>query len=309
MTSIFEVRNIQRVDSMEETIEQFISFLSDMKHVSTNTAMSYKRDLKKMKRYLNNLGIDAPEKVTATNINTYILWLEKDGCASSTISRYIASMKSYFHFLLQMGKIKEEPTALIKGPVIEKKMPNVLTISQVDKLLSQPSGNSLKEIRDKAMLEILYATGIRVSELISLKLSDVNLQLGYIVCKDRNKERIVPFGMTAKNALLRYINEARMIMLKGNDNELLFVNCSGIQMSRQGFWKIVKHYGEQAGIEEVITPHTLRHSFALHLVENGADLHAVQEMLGHSIVSTTQVYANMKNSKIRDEYTKAHPRI
>lgn len=294
---------------MEETIEQFISFLSDMKHVSENTAMSYKRDLKKMKKYLNSIGIDEPARVTATNINTYILWLEKSGCASSTISRYIASIKSYFHFLLQMGKIKEEPTLLLKGPVIEKKLPNVLTINQVDKLLSQPSGNSSKEIRDKAMLELLYATGIRVSELIGLKLSDVNLQLGYIICKDRNKERIVPFGLTAKNALVRYINEARMMLLKGTDNELLFVNCSGIQMSRQGFWKIVKHYGEQAGIDEVITPHTLRHSFALHLVENGADLHAVQEMLGHSIVSTTQIYANMKNSKIRDEYTKAHPRM
>src|SRR5574344_797566 len=293
---------------MEETIEQFISFLSDMKHVSENTAMSYKRDLKKMKKSLNGIGIDEPARVTATNINTYILWLEQSGCASSKLSRYIASIKSYFHFLLQMGKIKEEPTLLLKGPVIEKKLPNVLTINQVDKLLSQPSGNSSKEIRDKAMLELLYATGIRVSELIGLKLSDVNLQLGYIICKDRNKERIVPFGLTAKNALVRYINEARMMLLKGTDNELLFVNCSGIQMSRQGFWKIVKHYGEQAGIDEVITPHTLRHSFALHLVENGADLHAVQEMLGHSIVSTTQIYANMKNSKIRDEYTKAHPR-
>ena len=158
------------------------------------------------------------------------------------------------------------------------------------------------------MLELLYATGIRVSELIRLKAEDVNLKLGYIICRDKAKERIVPFGLTAKNSVLRYITEARDRLLKGQETEALFVNCSGRPMSRQGFWKIVKSYGDKAGIEEDITPHTLRHSFALHLVENGADLRAVQEMMGHSVISTTQVYADMKNTKIREEYNKAHPR-
>lgn len=204
--------------------------------------------------------------------------------------------------------MSEDPTRLLKAPAIEKRIPNVLTVTQIDNLLSQPSGDLPKEIRDKAMLELLYATGIRVSELIRLKAEDVNLKLGYIICRDKAKERIVPFGLTAKNSVLRYITEARDRLLKGQETEALFVNCSGRPMSRQGFWKIVKSYGDKAGIEEDITPHTLRHSFALHLVENGADLRAVQEMMGHSVISTTQVYADMKNTKIREEYNKAHPR-
>ena len=246
--------------------------------------------------------------INSTNINSYILGLERGGCASATISRYIASMKSFFHYLLQTGEMSEDPTRLLKAPAIEKRIPNVLTVTQIDNLLSQPSGDLPKEIRDKAMLELLYATGIRVSELIRLKAEDVNLKLGYIICRDKAKERIVPFGLTAKNSVLRYITEARDRLLKGQETEALFVNCSGRPMSRQGFWKIVKSYGDKAGIEEDITPHTLRHSFALHLVENGADLRAVQEMMGHSVISTTQVYADMKNTKIREEYNKAHPR-
>ena len=294
---------------MEETIEMFISFLRDIKHLSENTFISYRRDLMKMSNYFEKQGIKSPDKITATNINTYILWLEKNGCASTTVSRYIASMKAYFHYMLQIGKINIEPTLLVKGPVIEKKMPNVLSVEEIDKLLKQPSSSNNKGIRDKAMLELLYATGIRVSELIDLEVQDINLQLGYIVCKDKNKERIVPFGIPAKNAINKYMESARENMIKGKENNILFVNCSGRHMSRQGFWKIIKHYGEMAGIEETITPHTLRHSFALHLVENGANLHAVQEMMGHSVVSTTQMYANMKTSKLRDEYSKNHPRI
>lgn len=293
---------------MEETIEMFTSFLRDIKHLSENTSISYKRDLMKMSNYFEKQGIKSPDKMTATNINTYILWLEKNGCASTTVSRYIASMKAYFHYMLQIGKINNEPTLLVKGPVIEKKMPNVLSIDDIDKLLKQPSEESSKGIRDKAMLEILYATGIRVSELINLEIEDINFQLGYIVCKDKSKERIVPFGIPAKNAINQYMEQSRDNLLKGKESNALFVNCSGNHMSRQGFWKIIKHYGEMAGITEVITPHTLRHSFALHLVENGANLHAVQEMLGHSVVSTTQMYANMKNTKLRDEYSKNHPR-
>lgn len=293
---------------MEETINQFVSFLRDIKHVSENTAISYKRDLMKMGEYYAKQGICLPEKVTSTGMNTYILWLEKNGCAPSTISRYIASMKSYFHYLLQMGRVKKDPTMLLKGPVSEKKNPNVLSVEKVDCLLRQPSGDSAKEVRDKAMLELLYATGMKVSELINLLTEDVNLNLGYIICKDKTKERIVPFGLSAKEAINRYMEESRPKLLKGMESEVLFLNCSGKKMSRQGFWKIIKHYGEQAGIEEEITPQALRHSFAMHLVENGASLRAVQEMMGHSTAATTQIYANMNKTKLNEEYLKAHPR-
>ena len=174
--------------------------------------------------------------------------------------------------------------------------------------MEQPKGNTPKEIRDKAMLELLYATGIRVSELISLNVSDVNMQMGYIICHDASKERVIPFGHEAKNALNKYFEESRDTMLEDKGSDILFVNCSGEPMSRQGFWKLIKYYAKKAGIEADITPHTLRHSFAAHLVENGADLRSVQEMLGHSDISTTQIYATMNHSRIRDVYSKAHPR-
>lgn len=181
-------------------------------------------------------------------------------------------------------------------------------MDEVVRLLEQPSGESAKEIRDKAMLELLYATGIRVTELITLKLGDVNLQMGYIVCRDASKERVIPFGNEAKNALLRYLQETRASMIEDQDSDYLFVNCSGQPMSRQGFWKLIKYYAKKAGIVADITPHTLRHSFAAHLVENGADLRSVQEMLGHSDISTTQIYANMNHNRIREVYAKTHPR-
>ncbi len=246
---------------MEETVDQFISFLRDIKNVSENTAVSYKRDLLKMQDYFLKQGIESEDKITATGMNTYILWLEKSGCASATISRYIASMKSYFHYLLQTGKISSDPAMLLKNPIIEKREPRVLTVSQIDLLLSMPSGDSNKEIRDKAMLELMYATGIRVSELISLHLDDVNLQTGYIVVgKDKAKERIIPIGDSARRAVYRYLTEARDALLKERVSELMFVNCSGKNMSRQGFWKIIKSYGRQAGIEDEITPQMLRHT-------------------------------------------------
>ncbi len=293
---------------MGDTIDLFISYIREVKNVSENTAVSYKRDLIKMSEYFRDQGILSLKKINSTNINTYILYLEKNGRAPSSISRTIAAMKSYFHYMLQIGKISKEPTMSVKGPIIEKKTPVVLELSEIENLLEKPKTDNIKGIRDKAMLELLYATGIRVSELINLKVEDINLQLGYILCKDSKKERIVPFGIPAKKAVMSYLDGPREAMLRDNKCDLLFLNCSGTGMSRQGFWKIIKHYGEMAGIADKITPHTLRHSFALHLVQNGANLHAIQEMLGHSAVSTTQMYANMKNVKIRDEYSKSHPR-
>lgn len=293
---------------MEKEIDQFISYLHNTKKTSENTEMSYRRDLNKVLKYMKEQGIAEVSEITVTHLHSYILYLEKNHFAAATISRNIASIKAFYHYLFKEGKVSEDISEVLKPPKIEKKIPEILSEEQVNRLLEQPGMGSPKEIRDKAMLELLYATGIRVTELISLKVTDVNLKLGFIVCRDNNKERVVPFGREAKNALLRYLESARRDMIENEEEDTLFVNYSGQPMSRQGFWKLIKYYAKKAGIEEDITPHTLRHSFAAHLVENGADLRSVQEMLGHSDISTTQIYAAMNHNHIREVYAKAHPR-
>lgn len=293
---------------MELEIDAFIVYLHNIKKTSGNTEMSYRRDLVKVKNYMEEQGISDVKKITSTNLNSYILYLEKNKFSAATISRNIASLKAFYHYMYKEGMVNEDPAEALHAPKIEKKMPEILSTEEVVRLLEQPCGDSSKEIRDKAMLELLYATGIRVTELITLKLKDVNLQMGYLVCKDGGKERVIPFGNEAKSALVRYLGGTRAAMISDADSEYLFVNCSGQPMSRQGFWKLIKYYAKRAGIVEDITPHTLRHSFAAHLVENGADLRSVQEMLGHSDISTTQIYANMNHNRIREVYTKTHPR-
>ena len=279
-----------------------------MKKTSENTEMSYRRDLYKVQVFMENRGIGDVNNITKDDLNAYMESMEAQKFAAATISRNIASLKAFYHYLVKEGIVTEDVTEDLKAPKIEKKIPEILTTDEVIRLLNQPKGDSPKEIRDKAMLELLYATGIRVSELISLKLSDVNLKMSYILCRDSNKERIIPFGREAKNALVKYLDKAREEMLGNNDSDVLFSNCSGQAMSRQGFWKLIKYYAKKADIKSEITPHTLRHSFAAHLVENGADLRSVQEMLGHSDISTTQIYANMNHNHIREVYAKAHPR-
>lgn len=293
---------------MQYAVSEFISYLHNEKNTSENTELSYKRDLAKLCAYLNEQGITDVSKVTVTNLNSYVLDLEKKQFAPATISRNIASIKAFYHFLYREKRVKEDISENLKAPRIEKKVPEIMTMQEVALLLEQPSGKSAKEVRDKAMLELLYATGIRVSELISLKISDVNMQMGFILCRDTNKERVIPFGNKARNALMKYLEYARAELMPDTGEEILFVNCSGQPMSRQGFWKLVKYYAKKAGITADITPHTLRHSFAAHLVENGADLKSVQEMLGHSDISTTQIYATMNHNHIREVYAKAHPR-
>ncbi len=293
---------------MEKAIDSFIDYLCQVKKTSKNTEMSYRRDLKKVQAFMEGQGIFDVQKINETNLNSYILYLEKNQFSAATISRNIASLKAFYHYLFREGMVKKDITEKLKAPKIEKKMPGILSTADVVKLLEQPKGNGLKEIRDKAMLELLYATGIRVTELIELKQNDVNLQMGFVICRDAVKERVIPFGNEARSALLKYLEEARPSMIKDGENEFLFANCSGQPMSRQGFWKIVKYYAGKAGITEDITPHTLRHSFAAHLVENGADLRSVQEMLGHSDISTTQIYVGLNHHKIREVYAKAHPR-
>lgn len=294
---------------MVSEIDGFVEYLHKEKGMSKNTEVSYKRDLLQMASYLKEQGIETAGKVTKTSLNSYLLFLEKEGKATTTISRVTASMKAFFHYEFREGRIKKDPSEMLKAPKVEKKPPVILTVDEVNSLLSQPSSETPKEIRDKAMLELLYATGIRVSELIHLQVSDVNLAVGFITCRDGMKERMIPFGRVTKQALITYMEEAREALLKGTSSQWLFTNCNGKEMSRQGFWKIIKHYGEQAGIQADITPHTLRHSFAAHLIGNGADIQAVQAMMGHSDMATTQMYAAYsQESSIREAYTKAHPR-
>lgn len=294
---------------MKEEIKSFIEYLKQVKNASENTMVSYQRDLLQMAKFLENMGISEPERVTKTALNSYILYLEKEGKATTTVSRMLASIKAFFSYELKNGKIRRDPADTIHAPKIEKKAPVILTVDEVNRLLAQPEGKTAKEIRDKAMLELLYATGIRVSELIHLKMTDLNMPVGFITCRDEHKERIVPFGKVAKEALARYLETARPELSRGRENEWLFTNCSGGSMSRQGFWKLIKYYGKLAGIEEDITPHTLRHSFAAHLIGNGADMKAVQTMMGHSDLATTQMYAAYAgNSAVREAYQGAHPR-
>ncbi len=293
---------------MEQRIDAFISYMHNIKKTSTNTELSYKRDLNKLNHYLRGKGILDVNKVSASELQGFVTYMEKENFAAATVSRTIASMKAFWQYLVNENVVKEDVTAGLKAPKIEKRVPEILSENDITKLLEQPSGDSPKQIRDKAMLELLYATGIRVTELISLKTTDVNLTMGFIVCRDAHKERVIPFGTKAKQALINYINGTRDAMVENKESDVLFANCSGEQMSRQGFWKIIKYYAKKAGIVADITPHTLRHSFAAHLVENGADLKSVQEMLGHSDISTTQIYANLNHNHLREVYDNAHPR-
>lgn len=293
---------------MEREINNFISYLHNMKKTSNNTELSYKRDLGKLCQYLVENGISDVNGITTEVLSSYIVYLGENHFAAATISRNVASIKAFFHYLYKEGIVEKDVSDGLKAPKIEKKMPEILTTEEVIWLLEQPKGDTPKEIRDKAMLELLYATGIRVTELITLKVSDVNMQMGFIICRDGSKERVIPFGAAAKRAMIQYLEKARNVMLLDLHSDILFVNCSGQPMSRQGFWKLIKYYAKKAGIVTDITPHTLRHSFAAHLVENGADLRSVQEMLGHSDISTTQVYAAMTHNRIREVYAKAHPR-
>ncbi len=293
---------------MEAEITAFVAYLHNVKKMSLNTELSYKRDLNKVSAFMEAKGITNPSDITKDALLEYIDYMQNNNFSAATVSRNIACIKSFYHFLYKEGKVSKDVSENLKAPKVIKKIPEIMTTQEVVRLLEQPKGDAPKELRDKAMLELLYATGIRVSELITLKLSDVNLQMGYILCRDANKERIVPFGHEARQAILIYLDKARDAMLENEKSDILFVNCSGSPMSRQGFWKLIKYYAKKAGIEADITPHTLRHSFAAHLVENGADLRSVQEMLGHSDISTTQIYANLNTSRIREVYSKAHPR-
>lgn len=289
-------------------IELFFSYLENEKMLSVNTLDSYKRDIKQFEAYIlqHNLKI---EEVTKTFIITYLIYMQKNGKATSTISRNLASIRCLYQYLYNTRQIDSDPSSNLESPKVEKKLPSVLTKKEVELLLEQPKSSDIKGARDKAMLEVLYATGIRVTELISLKLSDIDAKGGYIKCTTTNlKSRTIPIGNIALKYLKIYISDYRKLLNPSEEETSLFLNFHGSKMTRQGFWKIIKFYTLKAKINRVITPHTLRHSFAVHLIENGADLQAIQEMLGHSDISTTQVYSKMNKNRIMEVYNKTHPR-
>lgn len=292
---------------MEKHIKLFLEFLQDDKKLSDNTLQSYRRDIEQYKEYIQNNKINYL-KVDSEDLQEYLKKLQEMGKKTSTISRNLASIRSFYQFLLRIKKVKHDPTDGIQSPKVEKKAPSVLTSQEVELLLEQPKDVDLKGTRDKAMLEFAYATGMRVTEIISLNVEDVNLTEGFVTCNSGKKQRNIPIGTMSLKALKEYIEEARPVIIKSEDENALFVNTNGKRLTRQGFWKIIKYYKEQAHIAKDITPHVLRHSFATHLLQNGADLKSIQTMLGHSDISSTQVYVQFQDPELRDIYKKSHPR-
>lgn len=293
---------------MADYIEEFAGYLEQKRNASDNTIASYVRDVTQFSRYLTETeGLEPPQGETE-HIERYIAYMTGKGKSASSVARSIASLKSYYSYLLNSGVVRRNPAKDAAPVKAERKLPQILTGKEVELFLDQPQCVDPKGYRDHAMLELLYATGIRVSELIGLNVEDVNLQGPFIRCKSRGKERIIPLYTAAVKALSDYIKDIRPRLVLDPREPALFVNMSGERMSRQGFWKIVKYYQDKAQINKDITPHTLRHSFAAHLLENGADLRSIQEMLGHADISSTQIYSHMVKQKLQDVYRKAHPR-
>lgn len=293
---------------MSDDIRLYVEYLTQIKHSSQNTICSYVRDVNQFVAYLEKEQHCIPQEAGRVQIEAYMDWMRGQGKSSATITRSLASLKSFYAYLYSAGIVAENPTKNLTAGKVERKYPEILTAREVELFLEQPQCVDAKGFRDHAMLELLYATGIRVSELISLDVSDLNLPASFIRCASKGKERIIPLYPTAVSALKDYIQGVRPQLIASSAEKALFVNMNGERMSRQGFWKIIKHYQEKAGIEKDITPHTLRHSFAIHLLENGADLRSIQEMMGHADISSTQMYAQLVKQQLKSVYQKAHPR-
>ncbi len=289
---------------MLDLIKAYENYLKKVKQASTNTICSYMRDIRQFAEWLDADVLDA----TQLNISNYLQFMQQDGRSAATVSRTLASLKNFYAYLVTSGFCEKTPVTDIHVSRGEKKLPQILTGREIDLLLSQPICVDAKGYRDKAMLEVMYATGMRVSELIDLDLDDVNLELGVVKCTAAKKTRVIPLYPAALRALTIYIRDVRESMLATSDEPALFVNVNGVRMSRQGFWKILKHYQTTARIDKEITPHTLRHSFAVHLLENGADLGSLQELMGHCDISSTQMYTQLINQKLKNIYEKCHPK-
>lgn len=293
---------------MLDLIKAYETYLTKVKQASVNTVASYMRDIRQFADWLDvSVGISV-EEALPLHIRDYLSYLEESGRSGATLSRNLASLKNFYGYLVSSGFLEETPVMDVRIDRGEKKLPQVLTGREIELLLNQPVTSDAKGCRDKAMLEVLYATGIRVSELIALNVSDVNMELGTIKCAGAKKHRIIPLYPAAKKALQAYLKDVRSVLLADPEENALFVNVSGARMSRQGFWKNLKFYQSTARIDKQITPHTLRHSFAVHLLENGADLDSLQELLGHSDISSTQMYTQMVNRKLKSVYEKCHPK-
>ena len=294
---------------MLDLINAYENYLTKVKQASANTVFSYMRDIRQYSEWMQRSGNGNVLDAGQENIGGYLAHLQQEGRSAATVSRSLASLKNFYSYAVSTGFLETSPvTAEIHVERGEKKLPQILTGDEVEKLLSQPVGVDAKGIRDKAMLEVMYATGIRVTELIDLNLEDVNLDLKSIKVGGSKKSRAIPLYPAALRALSLYLRDVRTVMLADPTENALFVNVSGGRMSRQGFWKILKHYQSKAQIEKDITPHTLRHSFAVHLLENGADLGSVKELMGHSDISSTQMYTHMINQKLKSVYEKCHPK-
>jgi integrase/recombinase XerD len=295
---------------VQEHLKDFMHYLVVEKGLADNTIVSYERDLKAYILYISKVEeVASLDHVTRATIIQFLKFLHEKGKSSKTISRHIASIRSFHQFLLREKVTTQDPTVHLDRPKAEQKLPQVLSVEEVQALLDSPDTSKEIGIRDKAMLELLYATGMRVSELISLNLSDVHLTMGFVRCIGKgNKERIIPLGKLAQQAVHTYIEESRGRLKKKKVTDALFLNHHGNRLTRQGYWKILKKLSKEAGIEKDLTPHTLRHSFATHLLENGADLRAVQEMLGHADISTTQIYTHVTKTRMKDVYSMFHPR-
>ena len=291
-----------------DDITRYSTYLEREKRASRNTVTSYLRDINQFADYLKRSQRCSLRQAKVEMVQGYMNWMLNDGKSAASVTRFLASVKSFYNFLLAEGSVDANPAKGLTAARAERKYPEILTSREVETFLDQPRCVDSKGFRDHAMLELLYATGIRVSELISLNLDDLNLSAGFIRCRSKGKERIIPLYHTAVKALQDYVKNIRPHLIADNGEEALFVNMSGERMSRQGFWKIIKCYQEKAGIEKDITPHTLRHSFAVHLLENGADLRSIQEMLGHADISSTQIYTHVVKRQLKDVYQKAHPR-
>lgn len=295
---------------MKEHLKTFIQYLSVERGLATNTLEAYERDISMYIDYLQSEGLHRLNDSSKAHITTYLLHLRKQGRASSTLSRTMVSIRSFYQFLVRERLIEHDPSLHMETPTIEKRLPKTLSLEEVERLLMCPDVNHARGLRDKAMLEVLYATGMRVTELVSLNVSSVNLALGFVrVIGKGSKERIIPLGSMAISYLDRYLQTAHSKLLKPNsERDVLFLNQLGTRLTRQGFWKIIKHYAREAHITKPLSPHTLRHSFATHLLENGADLRSVQEMLGHADISTTQIYTHISQIRMKEIYNQAHPR-
>ena len=290
-----------------DDIARYSQYLTEEKHASANTVSAYLRDINQLRDYLREHDRDL-RSADSMALQSYVGYMLSRGKSAASVTRFLASSKSFYNYLLAQGDVKTNPTRGVTAAKAERKYPEILTNQEVELFLEQPQCVDPKGFRDHAMLEVLYATGIRVSELTALDLGDVNLAAGFLRCENRGRERIIPMYHTAVKALQDYIRDIRPQIVLDPEEQALFVNMNGERMSRQGFWKIIKHYQETAGIEKDITPHTLRHSFAVHLLENGADLRSIQEMLGHADISSTQVYTHVVKNNLKDVYRKAHPR-